>query len=74
MSDLFYSQEQMLQVRNENYAAGQADELKRIIKLLEDNLKGCSGQDCDECDEYVGIKAAIALIKVDALLIQGENK
>lgn len=57
--ELLYSQEQMLKVRNENYAAGVADERERIIKLLLDK-KVLVATDWHD-------KQIIALIK-------GENK
>lgn len=36
---------------------------QRIIKLLEERLTGCSGYECETCDEVSGIIRAIALIK-----------
>jgi hypothetical protein len=40
---------------------------KRIIKLLESQIHGCSGYDCDSCDDSSQIVDLIELIK-------GENK
>jgi len=61
VSELLYTQEQMLMVRNENYAVGVVDERERIIKVLEDYN---AIQNC-EWDYYLieGIDRAIALIK-----------
>ena len=42
---------------------GQRMERERILKMLEDSLKGCSGYDCERCDEVKGLSSAIALIK-----------
>lgn len=39
MSELLYTQEQLIQVRNDNYNAGVETERKRIIKLLERYFK-----------------------------------
>ena len=36
MSEPLYTQEQLIQVRNDNYNAGVATERERIIKLLEE--------------------------------------
>lgn len=36
---------------------------ERIIKLLESQIHGCSGYDCDSCDDSSQIVDLIALIK-----------
>ena len=61
MTELLYTQEQLIQVRNDNYNAGVATERERITKLLEEHL----GYGDAEWDSSV--MAIIALIK-------GENK
>lgn len=38
MTEPLYTQEQLIQVRNENYNAGVSTERERILKLLESNL------------------------------------
>ena len=62
MTELLYTQEQLIQVRNDNYNAGVTTERERIIKLLEDE---CAGDWPKFIEMY--LEDLIALIK-------GENK
>jgi hypothetical protein len=42
---------------------GTLDERQRIIKLLESQIHGCSGYDCDSCDDSSQIVELIEFIK-----------
>jgi len=48
------------------YIDGVKLERKRIIKLLESQIHGCSGYDCDSCDDSSQIVELIELIKGEA--------
>jgi hypothetical protein len=47
----------------ESYLTGVGEERERIIKLLESQIHGCSGYDCDSCDDSSQIVELIELIK-----------
>jgi hypothetical protein len=45
------------------YESGVRHEQERITKLLESQIRGCSGNDCDSCDDSSQIVELIELIK-----------
>lgn len=49
--------------RRQGRIQGAVEERERIINLLESQIHGCSGYDCDSCDDSSQIVELIELIK-----------
>jgi hypothetical protein len=60
MSDI---QDQVHQATIDTIERVRLQERERIIKLLESQIHGCSGYDCDSCDDSSQIVDLIELIK-----------